>query len=185
MHQALTFSEESTAQPKAEREWDHPSRRLKNADFRGAEVEMKLCFLRRSHKTKQPHHTQRTIWWAKDTEFAFRPVRPQCHAIGSGRLRYCGIQLDMSDPNIDNICKRLASMSLSLRFNAHNTRHSLCDPLFELRNVHSAFCVKEGCKGYRKCLFALKKRVQLLVHPRMKIRITLWMRVFPPLVIRI
>lgn len=45
---------------------------------------------------------------------------------------------------------------LLLRFNAHNVRHSLCDPFFEPRDVHSAFCIKEGRIGCRKCLFALR-----------------------------
>jgi len=57
------------------------------------------------------------------------------------------------------------SKSLSLRLNAHHTRHSLRDPFFELRNVHSAFRVKESRIGCRGCLFALrKKNIQLLAQ---------------------
>jgi hypothetical protein len=83
---------------------------------------------------------------------------------GGVRLRAYESSLNMSDPNIDIICKWPASMSLLLRFNAHNTRHSLCDPFFKFRNVHFAFFVKKSRIERSERLLALRKKIRLLLN---------------------
>lgn len=100
-----------------------------------------------------------------------RDVQRQPFGVDKGvRPGPYGSNSNMLDPNIDNICKWRASKSLLLGFNAHNKCHSLCDPFFELRDVHSAFCVKESCIDHQKCLFALRNKIFSLLPNLYEVR---------------
>ena len=115
-----------------------------------------------------PNLTQWSICHVKDIQSVFlcvESVCPWCHkrlVVSEGLLDEggsfisCGSNLNMSDPNIDNICKWTASRSSLLH--AHRMRHSLCDPFFKPKNIHSAFRVKESRIRRQKCFFALREK---------------------------